>query len=95
MYRHSSSIDAAHTGGLQPVANRSLDPRSLSKVAPIVNRRYPMSAKKLVLIVAVTATAISAVYANQRPSYGDALPAAEGIEIPRIVITAKREHGAE
>ena len=37
-----------------------------------------MSAKKLVLIVAVTATAISAVYANQRPSYGDALPAAEG-----------------
>ena len=55
-----------------------------------------MSAKKLVLIVAVAATAITAVYANQRhPDYTDALPAAEGIEIPRIVITAKREHGAE
>jgi hypothetical protein len=58
-----------------------------------------MSAKKLVLIVAVTATAISAVYANQRQSqveeFGSALPAAEGVEIPRIVITAKREHGAE
>ena len=54
-----------------------------------------MSAKKLVLIVAVTATAISAVYANQRHSYSDALPVVEGVEVPRIVITAKREHGAE
>lgn len=54
-----------------------------------------MSAKKLVLIVAVAATAVTAVYANQRHTNPDALPAAEGIEIPRIVITAKREHGAE
>ena len=54
-----------------------------------------MSAKKLILIVAVAATAVTAVYANQRHSYADALPAVEGIEIPQIVITAKREHGAE
>ena len=54
-----------------------------------------MSAKKLVWIVAVAATAVTAVYANQRHAYTDALPAAEGAEIPQIVITAKREHGAE
>ena len=55
-----------------------------------------MSAKKLILIVAVAATAATGVYANQRHAdYSDALPAAEGIEIPQIVITAKREHGAE
>ena len=54
-----------------------------------------MSAKKLVLLVAVAATAVTAVYANQRHSYSDALPAAEGIEVPQIVITAKRAHGAE
>jgi len=56
-----------------------------------------MSAKKLILIVAVAAT--TGVYAKQRHDYTDvtrdALPAAEGIEIPQIVITAKREHGAE
>ncbi len=54
-----------------------------------------MSAKKLILIVAVAATAVTAVYASQRHTYTEALPAVEGIEIPRIVITAKREHGAE
>ena len=55
-----------------------------------------MSAKKLTLIVALAATAATAVYANQRHTdYSDALPAAEGIQIPQIVITAKREHGAE
>jgi len=58
-----------------------------------------MSPKKLVLIVAVATAAITAVYANQRDSqveeFGSALPAAEGVEIPQIVITAKREHGAE
>lgn len=54
-----------------------------------------MSAKKLVLIVALAATAVTVVYATQRPSQSDALPAAEGVEIPRIVVTAKREHGAE
>jgi len=54
-----------------------------------------MSAKKLILIVAVAATAVTAVYANQRHTYSDALPAVDGVEIPQIVITAKREHGAE
>ena len=54
-----------------------------------------MSAKNLFLILAVAATAVTAVYANQRHSYADALPAAEGVEIPQIVITAKRAHGAE
>ena len=58
-----------------------------------------MSAKKLILIVAVAATAVTAVYASQRHAQveeiGYALPAQEGVEIPRIVITAKREHGAE
>jgi len=54
-----------------------------------------MSAKQLILIVAVAATAVTGVYAKQRHDYTDALPAAEGIEIPQIVVTAKREHGAE
>ena len=54
-----------------------------------------MSAKKLTLIVALAATAATAVYANQRHTYSDALPAVDGIEIPQIVITAKREHAAE
>ncbi len=54
-----------------------------------------MSAKKLVLIVAVAATAVTAVYANQRHPHTDALPAAEGVPVPQIVITAKRVHGAE
>ena len=53
------------------------------------------TAKKLILIVAVAATAATGVYAKQRHDYTDALPAAEGIDIPQIVITAKREHGAE
>ncbi|HYL88973.1 MAG TPA: hypothetical protein VEU32_09420 [Burkholderiales bacterium] len=54
-----------------------------------------MNAKRLVLILALAASAVTVVYATQRPSYDDAQPAAEGVEIPRIVITAKREHGAE
>ncbi len=54
-----------------------------------------MKANKLVLILALAASAVTAVYATQRPSYDDALPAAEGTEIPQIVIVAKRSHGAE
>ena len=51
-----------------------------------------MSAKHLVLILALAATAFTAGYAMQRPAHDDALPVAEGVEIPRIVIVAKREH---
>ena len=54
-----------------------------------------MNTKKLALILVLAASAITAVYATQRPSYDGALPAAEGVEIPQIVIVAKREHGAE
>lgn len=54
-----------------------------------------MSAKNLVLILALAAGAVTAVYATQRPAAEEALPAAEGVEIPRIVIVAKREHVAE
>ena len=53
-----------------------------------------MSAKYLVLIVALAASTITAVYATRHPTPEDALPAAEG-EIPRIVIVAKREHAAD
>jgi len=54
-----------------------------------------MSAKNLVLILALAAGAITAVYATQRPAVEDAMPAAEGIEIPQIVIVAKRERVAD
>ena len=54
-----------------------------------------MKANKLVLILALAASAVTAVYATQRHSYADALPAAEGVAIPQIVIVAKRSHGAE
>jgi len=54
-----------------------------------------MNAKYLVLILALAATAVTAVYATQRPAHDDALPVAEGVEIPRIVIVAKREHAPE
>ncbi len=50
-----------------------------------------MSAKHLVLILVLAASAITAVYATRHPAAEEALPAAEG-EIPRIVIVAKREH---
>ena len=40
-------------------------------------------------------TAGAVVYATQRPSYPDALPAAEDAAIPQIVIVAQRLHGAE
>jgi hypothetical protein len=54
-----------------------------------------MSAKQLVLILALAATAATAVCAMQRPAHDDALPAAEGVAIPQIVIVAKREHVAD
>lgn len=54
-----------------------------------------MKTNKLVLILALAASAVTAVYATQRPSYDDALPVAEGAAIPQIVIVAKREHVAE
>jgi hypothetical protein len=53
-----------------------------------------MSAKYLILILALAASAITAVYATRDPAPEEALPAAEG-EIPSIVIVAKREHGAD
>lgn len=53
-----------------------------------------MSAKHLVLILVLAASAITAVYATRHPAAEEALPAAQG-EIPRIVIVAKREHVAE
>jgi hypothetical protein len=52
-----------------------------------------MSAKKLVLILALAAGAITAVYAMQRPAAEEAVPVASGVE--RVVIIGKREHGAE
>jgi hypothetical protein len=53
-----------------------------------------MSAKYLVMILALAAGAVTAVYATRYPAPEEALPAAEG-EIPSIVIVAKREHGAD
>ena len=53
-----------------------------------------MSAKHLVLILALAASAITAVYATRHPAAEEALPAAEG-EIPSIVIVARREHVAD
>ena len=53
-----------------------------------------MSAKHLVLILVLAASAITAVYATRHPAAEEALPATQG-EIPRIVIVAKREHVAE
>jgi hypothetical protein len=60
-----------------------------------MTKEAPMKTKQLVLILALAATAVTAGYAMQRPSYDDAMPAAEGVEIPQIVITAQREHGAD
>jgi len=53
-----------------------------------------MSAKHLVLILALAAGAVTAVYAMRRPAPEEVPPAAGG-EVPRIVIVAKREHVAE
>ena len=53
-----------------------------------------MSTKHLVLILALSACAVTAVYATRHPAAVEALPAAQG-EIPRIVIVAKREHAAD
>jgi hypothetical protein len=51
-----------------------------------------MSAKKLVLILALAASAVTVVYATQRPAADEPMPAAEDVAIPQIVIVAKREH---
>jgi hypothetical protein len=53
-----------------------------------------MSAKHLVLILALAASAVATVYATRHPAADEPLPAAEG-EVPRIVIVAKREHAAD
>jgi len=54
-----------------------------------------MTKRKLILVLALAAGVITAVYATQRPAVEDAMPAAEGIEIPQIVIVAKRERVAD
>ena len=54
-----------------------------------------MTKRKLIFVLALAAGAITAVYATQRPAVEDAMPAAEGIEIPQIVIVAKRERVAD
>ena len=54
-----------------------------------------MTKRNLIVTLILAAGVITAVYAMQRPAYPDALPAAEGVEIPQIVIVAKREHAAE
>ena len=53
-----------------------------------------MSAKYLVMILALAAGAVTAVYATRHPAAEEALPAAQG-ELPRIVIVAKRAHAAD
>ena len=53
-----------------------------------------MSAKYLVMILALAAGAVTAVYATRHPAAEEALPAVQ-VEIPRIVIVAKREHVAD
>ena len=53
-----------------------------------------MSTKHLVLILALSACAVTAVYATRHPAAEEPLPAAQG-EVPRIVIVAKREHAAD
>jgi len=63
-------------------------------VPPIDIREAPVSAKHLVLILALAASAVTAVYATRHPAAEEALPAAQG-DIPRIVIVAKREYAAD
>lgn len=53
-----------------------------------------MSAKHLVMILALAAGAVTAVYATRAPAPEGAVPAAEG-EVAQIVIIAKREHVAD
>ena len=53
-----------------------------------------MSAKYLVLILALAAGAVTAVYATRESAPEGARPTAEG-EVPQIVIIAKREHVAD
>ncbi len=48
-----------------------------------------MSKRNLILAIALAAAAIGVVYATQRPTHVEALPAAEG-PIPQIVIVAPR-----
>ena len=54
-----------------------------------------MTKRKLILVLALAAGAITAVYATQRPAVEDAMPAVEGVEMPQIVIVAKRERVAD
>lgn len=50
--------------------------------------------KRALLILALAAGAVTAVYATQRAVPAEPLPAVQG-EVPRIVIVAKREHVAD
>ena len=54
-----------------------------------------MTKRKLILVLVLAAGAMTAGYATQHPAVDDAMPAAEGIEIPQIVIVAKRERVAD
>ena len=54
-----------------------------------------MTKRKLILVLTLAAGAITAVYATQRPAAEETLPVAEGVEIPQIVIVAKRERVAD
>ena len=54
-----------------------------------------MNAKQFVLILVLTASAAISVFAMQAPATEEPMPAAEGVEIPRIVIVGKREHVAD
>jgi hypothetical protein len=48
---------------------------------------------KLTVILALAASTAGVYSFTQKNE--DALPCAEGVEIPQIVVTAKREHAAE
>ena len=50
---------------------------------------------KLIVILTLAASTAGVYALQHRREAADALPAADGVEIPRIVVTAKREHGAE
>ena len=52
-------------------------------------------ATKLIVILTLAASTAGVFALQHRQVADDALPCAEGVEIPRIVVTAKREHGAE
>ena len=52
-----------------------------------------MTTKLIAILILAASTA--GVLAVQHPKADDALPCAEGVEVPQIVVTAKREHGAQ